>query len=310
MALPLLAAVSISPEETGLSSADLSRLGYAYLEITDNNATDAVHYIFNNFAAYHTVANVTAVTDNAVISEILNAGASRAVVTLEQYAALKGAFADARLAVKVSNAAEAKELPKAAGLFVDAAVVAEVKEKERCILASFKSVSIDAALEVAKLGATPIIPREQLTVDPEANPGLIPVAAIVTANITSDREDGLLTTIVVDEQGVALGLVYSSPESVKESFRTGTGVYQSRKRGLWYKGATSGAVQELVRIDADCDGDCLRFFVRQKGAGMLLFPPSDYTKITRCHEPTFNHHISPISKCYTTSLDITLQIHT
>ena len=45
------------------------------------------------------------------------------------------------------------------------------------------------------------------------------------------------------------------------------GVYHSRSRGLWVKGATSGAVQELLRIDADCDRDCLRFTVRQQPPG-------------------------------------------
>jgi phosphoribosyl-ATP pyrophosphohydrolase/phosphoribosyl-AMP cyclohydrolase/histidinol dehydrogenase len=64
-----------------------------------------------------------------------------------------------------------------------------------------------------------------------------------------------------------LGLVYSSVESVVESMRTGRGVYMSRKRGLWYKGDSSGDVQELVKISLDCDGDCLQFIVRQKGKG-------------------------------------------
>ena len=47
----------------------------------------------------------------------------------------------------------------------------------------------------------------------------------------------------------------------------GTGVYQSRSRGLWVKGETSGAVQELLRIDLDCDRDSPRFVVRQSGPG-------------------------------------------
>ena len=47
----------------------------------------------------------------------------------------------------------------------------------------------------------------------------------------------------------------------------GQGVYHSRSRGLWIKGATSGATQELLRIDADCDRDCLRFTVRQQPPG-------------------------------------------
>lgn len=123
-------------------------------------------------------------------------------------------------------------------------------------------------MAIAKLAAVPIVSRGLLTVDPEEN-GLLNVGEIFMAGVTSDRTDHLVSTLVVDERGVALGLVYSSVESVKESLRTGRGVYQSRKRGLWYKGATSGATQELIKIDADCDQDCLRFVVRQKGVGEL-----------------------------------------
>ncbi|MFW5834571.1 MAG: HisA/HisF-related TIM barrel protein, partial [Pseudomonadota bacterium] len=89
----------------------------------------------------------------------------------------------------------------------------------------------------------------------------------IAAPLLSDRPDGLIPTLVVDEQGVALGLVYSSEASIKEAVATRRGVYQSRSRGLWRKGESSGAVQHLLRIDHDCDRDALRFVVRQEGAG-------------------------------------------
>ncbi|GLD95707.1 hypothetical protein PINS_up004385 [Pythium insidiosum] len=86
--------------------------------------------------------------------------------------------------------------------------------------------------------------------------------------LRSDRVDGLFTTVVVDESGVALGLVYSSEESVLAAIESGRGVYYSRSRkGLWKKGESSGNVQELVQLDVDCDSDALRFMVRQTGAG-------------------------------------------
>jgi phosphoribosyl-ATP pyrophosphohydrolase len=72
---------------------------------------------------------------------------------------------------------------------------------------------------------------------------------------------------VVDERGIALGLCYSDLESLRAALEQGRGVYRSRARGLWVKGATSGATQELLRIDADCDRDCLRFKVRQQPPG-------------------------------------------
>ena len=61
--------------------------------------------------------------------------------------------------------------------------------------------------------------------------------------------------------------MYSSSQSVKESILTGKGVYHSRKHGLWRKGETSGATQDIVSIRLDCDSDCLEFSVIQHGAG-------------------------------------------
>ncbi len=87
------------------------------------------------------------------------------------------------------------------------------------------------------------------------------------APLRSDRPDGLWPTVVVDPNGVALGLVYSSRESLSEAIETRRGVYHSRSRGLWIKGETSGNTQRLLRVDADCDRDSLRFVVRQEGAG-------------------------------------------
>ncbi|MFN8392081.1 MAG: phosphoribosyl-ATP diphosphatase [Bdellovibrionota bacterium] len=97
--------------------------------------------------------------------------------------------------------------------------------------------------------------------------GRLDFAESIVAPLSSDRTDGLWPTIVCDESGVALGLCWSNAESVAESVRTGRGVYQSRKRGLWRKGESSGAFQELLAIDLDCDRDALRFVVRQHGAG-------------------------------------------
>ena len=97
--------------------------------------------------------------------------------------------------------------------------------------------------------------------------GKLDLAEAFAAPLESDRPDGLWPTVVVDERGVALGLCYSDLESLRAALEQGRGAYHSRARGLWIKGATSGATQQLLRIDADCDRDCLRFTVRQQPPG-------------------------------------------
>jgi phosphoribosyl-ATP pyrophosphohydrolase len=97
--------------------------------------------------------------------------------------------------------------------------------------------------------------------------GRMDLADAIAAPLVSDRPDGLWPTVVTDERGIALGLAYSSLESLREAVRTRRGVYRSRKRGLWVKGESSGATQELLRVALDCDRDTLRFTVRQHGEG-------------------------------------------
>jgi len=97
--------------------------------------------------------------------------------------------------------------------------------------------------------------------------GKLELAEAFAAPLESDRPDGLWPTVVVDERDVALGLCYSDLASLRAALERGQGVYHSRSRGLWIKGATSGATQELLRIDLDCDRDCLRFTVRQQPPG-------------------------------------------
>ena len=75
-------------------------------------------------------------------------------------------------------------------------------------------------------------------------------------------------TVVCDEAGRTLGLVWSTRESLVRAVTERRGIYWSRSRqSLWVKGETSGNSQQLVRVDLDCDRDALRFTVRQAGAG-------------------------------------------
>jgi phosphoribosyl-ATP pyrophosphohydrolase / phosphoribosyl-AMP cyclohydrolase / histidinol dehydrogenase len=92
------------------------------------------------------------------------------------------------------------------------------------------------------------------------------------ACIKTDRDDGLYSTVVCTRTGEALGLVYSSKESIVAALDCGRGVYYSRSRkALWRKGDTSGHFQTLHRLDVDCDGDALRFIVTQRGDDATAF---------------------------------------
>lgn len=101
--------------------------------------------------------------------------------------------------------------------------------------------------------------------------GIKTFTELFLVGVKSDRIDGLFPTVVVDEQQVALGLCYSSQESILQSLTTMNGVYHSRNRGIWHKGATSGATQALLRVDLDCDSDTFRFTVQQKEPGNNYF---------------------------------------
>jgi len=80
-----------------------------------------------------------------------------------------------------------------------------------------------------------------------------------------DRHE-LLPTVVVDaDDGRVRMQAWSSRRSLTQTLRTGAVWFESRTRGLWEKGATSGHRQQLVGARWDCDRDCLLFRVRQQG---------------------------------------------
>ncbi|MEE2962308.1 MAG: phosphoribosyl-ATP diphosphatase [Myxococcota bacterium] len=137
-----------------------------------------------------------------------------------------------------------------------------------------KEAAGEAQLTVAGGIATPaeIAKLHDMGIDAQVGMALykghFDVADVLAEMLNTDRADGLFTTVVVDEWDRALGLVYSTAESLKEALKTGTGVYYSRSRKeIWRKGSTSGAIQELLDVRLDCDADALLFRVKQAGRG-------------------------------------------
>lgn len=85
-------------------------------------------------------------------------------------------------------------------------------------------------------------------------------------------EKGLIPAIVVDaESKKVLTLAYMNRESLEISIREGRTCFYSRSRQqLWRKGETSGNVQHIVSITADCDCDALTVEVIKDGPACHL----------------------------------------
>ena len=80
-------------------------------------------------------------------------------------------------------------------------------------------------------------------------------------------KDGLIPAIVVDaDTKEVLTLAYMNEESLKITLEEKRTCFWSRSRGeLWRKGETSGNVQHVVSVTADCDKDALVVRVKKDG---------------------------------------------
>ncbi|PSR82054.1 histidinol dehydrogenase [Coniella lustricola] len=272
--LPFLVSVALPAPSEGLTADQVSCLGSVFLTATPDTRDDALRFLRQHAADSLVFVDATRLASQDDVPSLLDAGARKVFVQPEQLAE----YADygSRVAPAVSTTA-ALHTPTEHGLLLAdfdhstcnvGAFLEEAKAKKvqnLFVKPAEGAAGLDQFVHVAaQVGAIPVLPATGLTAAKEAG-GKLPITKLLSSAWRSDRPDSLVPTVVCDENGIALGLVYSSEESVGESLRTQTGVYQSRKRGLWYKGASSGDTQELVRISLDCDSDALKFVVRQKG---------------------------------------------
>lgn len=103
------------------------------------------------------------------------------------------------------------------------------------------------------------------------------------------NDQGLIPAIVIDtETKDVLMLAYMNDESLRVSMAEGRTCFWSRSRGeLWRKGETSGNVQKIVSITADCDADTLLVEVRKAG-------PACHTDAESCFfQPVFEGEEPP-----------------
>ncbi|KAF2401905.1 histidine biosynthesis trifunctional protein [Trichodelitschia bisporula] len=319
--LPQVDIATYATSTQGLSLQQLSFIGSVFTKVGANQVEDALSFLRQTFARFNTYIDVHSVPSVEEVLSLLDAGAVKVFVTLQQLEQLKSVknLDLDRVAVTVSDESTREDIINAVagttvGVYAEAVADIELVEawlkeyggERPPVFISLSKATEENLLKVMNSGAVPVISAERLTVNPEADPQRIDIAKLLIANVESDRVDGLFPTLVTDERGIALGLVYSSEKSVSESLRTGAGVYQSRKRGLWYKGATSGDTQELIKIGFDCDQDCVRFVVRQKGKGFCHLSTAtcfgEYSGLSRLQQTLQKRKASAPEGSYTARL--------
>ena len=90
------------------------------------------------------------------------------------------------------------------------------------------------------------------------------------------KGNGLVTVVAQDAvTGAVLMLAHADREALERTLATGEMHYRSRSRGLWRKGDTSGNVQRVASLSADCDGDAVL-------ARILPAGPACHTGETSC----------------------------
>lgn len=92
-------------------------------------------------------------------------------------------------------------------------------------------------------------------------------ATAYVAKFDFSKLGGLIPCVTQDhETGQVLMVGFQNPEALELTLATGIVHYYSRSRGeLWKKGGTSGHVQDVVEIFADCDMDTILVRVKQHG---------------------------------------------
>lgn len=287
-------------EQSDLDLRTLSFLSRVFVRVTPENYPSALSYLQKYFNEFITYCDVTALKSPTDILSLLDNGAVKVSASYSQIKALadKGLKDLGRVILSVDQSTydrdpegvvkEIKESLRAVvdttylgihlcGTGADGWQILDLLQKQtnphgdspsRYVTLTHAEDTWTQYLRAIKAGHVPIVPAGALAIGVEKNPILIQPHNLIIGAIRSDRPDGLFATVVSDEHGICLGLVYSNEKSIETALKLGRGVYHSRSRNkMWIKGDESGDIQELVSIGWDCDADALRFTVRQKGNG-------------------------------------------
>lgn len=292
-------------EQSDLDLRTLSFLNRVFVRVTPENYPSALSYLQKYFNDFITYCDVTALKSPTDILSLLDNGAVKVSASYSQIKALaeNGLKDLGRVILSVDQSTydrdpegvvkEIKESLRAVvdttfvgfhlcGTGADGWQILDLLQKQanphgdspsRYMTLAHAEDTWTQFLRAIKAGYVPIVPAGALAIGVEKTPNLIQPHNLIISAIRSDRPDGLFATVVSDEHGICLGLVYSNEKSIETALKLGRGVYHSRSRNkLWIKGDESGDIQELVSIGWDCDADALRFTVRQKGNGECRLP--------------------------------------
>ncbi|KAL9007045.1 MAG: hypothetical protein Q9188_000249 [Gyalolechia gomerana] len=326
-----------SPSSPGcLDLKPISYLGQVFIKILPSQVDTALHFLKEHFGEFQTHCDVTELSNSLELVNLLDNGAAKIFVTHQQLKdivkkdlladlsrlvlSIDPSFCDKDPAITVKDVqAQLHDIVGGAALAIHIPQTHEWKlldmmyeydkqpESYPRRYITLTENTREEYIKAVKGGHVPIISASALTVETARYPDLIPAGFLITAVLRNDRSDGLHTTVVNDEHGICLGLVYSNEESIHTALKSGAGVYYSRSRqNLWIKGATSGDTQDLISISLDCDGDTLRFTVRQKGTGFChlqtatCFGP--YSGLSRLESTLKDRKASAPPKSYTARL--------
>ena len=299
-------------EDNGLDLKTISYLHRVHITATPEALHNAVAFIRDNFNCFAIYCDCIALKSLEDILSLLNNGGAKVLVAFWQMKAivenrlLVGQDLD-RLIISFDHSVFIGQSEQAArtisgtikSLALDSPIAIHIQGihdrkmldtmdrlcKMECNLRQYVTLTHNIPndyVEAANNGFVAIVPASELTVESKKFPNLMPAHILITSAIHTDRADGLFPTIVTDENGITLGLVYSSRKSIEVALQTGRGVYHSRRHGLWFKGQESGHTQDLIKISVDCDADSLQFNVRQRGEGKIIGSqlfPTLFTKI-------------------------------
>lgn len=322
--------------DNGLAMKTISYLRRVHITVTPETQRDAIAFLRKNFNHYIIYCDCTALKSLEDILSLLNNGGAKVFVAFWQMKAIVGdrllVGQDlGRLIISFDRSMcngepeeDAKSILSKIKAFIPDTIIGiqiqgaldwelldTMNRLSKTEYYPGRYVALahniqDDYIRAVKDGHVAIIPASELTTDPKKYPNLVPAHVVITSAIHSDRPDGLFPTIVTNQNGISLGLVYSNEKSIEVALQRGRGVYHSRRHGLWIKGQESGDIQELISIFLDCDADALQFNVKQSGEGFCHLKTSTcfgpYSGVCRLEQTLKSRKESAPAGSYTSRL--------